>query len=111
MGKGDGNGEGDCKKITISIFQSGSILITGGKKVDDIQYIRKFLIKIIKENYNLIKKIKTPFEDIDEDDEIEPKKYIRTNDIIYIKRNTLDNEHNKDIYQKYLEFIDKKIKK
>ena len=111
MGKGDGNGEGDCKKITISIFQSGSILITGAKKVDDIQYIRKFLIKIIKENYNLIKKIKTPFEDIDEDDEIEPKKYIRTNDIIYIKRNTLDNEHNKDIYKKYLEFIDKKIKK
>ena len=105
LGKGNGNGEGDCKKITISIFQSGSILITGAKKVDDIQYIRKFLIQIIKDNYNLIRKVKTPFADIDDVEEVEPKKYIRTNDIIYINRKSLDNELNKDIYKKYLEFI------
>lgn len=104
-GKGNGNGEGDCKKITISIFQSGSILITGAKKVDDIQYIRKFIINMIKENYNLIKKVRTPFEDMEEVDEGEPKKYIRTSDIVYIKRDTLNNEYNNNVYLKYLEFI------
>lgn len=108
IGKGNGNGEGDCKKITISIFQSGSILITGAKKVDDIQYIRKFIINMIKENYNLIKKVRSPFEDMEEVAEVIPKKYIRTSDIIYIKRDSLNNDLNKDIYQKYLEFIKNK---
>jgi TATA-box binding protein (TBP) (component of TFIID and TFIIIB) len=108
LGKGDGNGEGDCKKITISIFQSGSILITGAKNVENIEYIRKFIIQVIKDNYNLIRKVKTPFEDMEEIVEQEPKKYIRTSDIVYIKRESLNNEFNKHIYQKYLDFIKNK---
>ena len=36
-GKGPGQGDGCCKKITISIFKSGSIIITGGQLVKQIE--------------------------------------------------------------------------
>jgi TATA-box binding protein (TBP) (component of TFIID and TFIIIB) len=49
FGKGKGNGLNDCKKITVAIFESGSILITGGvcfKQIDDAyNYICSILIK------------------------------------------------------------------
>ena len=51
-GKGaqyDGNGENRCKKITIAIFQSGNIIITGSKSMqqtyDAYDYINDLLIK------------------------------------------------------------------
>ena len=30
-GKGEGLGIGDCKRVTIAVFNSGKIIITGGK--------------------------------------------------------------------------------
>ena len=51
---------------SLFIFQSGSILITGAKNVENIEYIRKFIIQVIKDNYNFIRKVKTPFEDMEE---------------------------------------------
>ena len=50
-GKGIGTGDGECKKITISVFKSGSIIITGGrliKQIDDA-YIK--INSILKEYY------------------------------------------------------------
>jgi len=55
-GKGIGKGEGLCKKITISTFQSGSIIITGARNMDQINTAYTFINKIIRDNYELVRK-------------------------------------------------------
>ena len=32
-GKGSGNGDGKCKKVTIAVFESGNVVITGGRNI------------------------------------------------------------------------------
>ena len=102
-GKGKGNGNGDCKKITIAAFQSGSVIITGAREILHIEKAKNFINRVFKENYELIKKVDAPF--IEKGIESKPKKYIKTSDIIYINKNKLDNEINKDVYKKYLKYI------
>ena len=46
-----------CKKITISIFKSGSVIITGGYLKTQIDDAYKFINNIFKENYHNIIKI------------------------------------------------------
>jgi TATA-box binding protein (TBP) (component of TFIID and TFIIIB) len=47
-GKGTGHGDGECKKVTVAVFESGNVLITGAntnQQIDDAyQYITKVLI-------------------------------------------------------------------
>lgn len=54
-GKGSGCGNGECKKITISIFQSGNIIITGKCNRDELYYIYNFTINLIKNNEEELK--------------------------------------------------------
>ena len=56
-GKGTGNGNGECKKITISIFQSGNIIITGKTKRTEIKYIYDYIIELLLKNYTNIKQV------------------------------------------------------
>ena len=56
-GKGIGIGEGNCKKITISIFQSGYIIITGKTTRTEINYIYNYVVKLFKENINKLRQI------------------------------------------------------
>ena len=65
-GKGTSNGNGNCKKITIAIFQSGSIIITGARNMDQINYAHKFINDIINDNYYSIKKDDVSFLNIPE---------------------------------------------
>ena len=53
-GKGEGNGNLDCKKMTISIFQSGNIIITGKCDLKQLDESYKFIINICNENFNEI---------------------------------------------------------
>ena len=56
-GKGNGLGDGDCKKITIAIFQSGCIIITGAREMYQIDDAYKFICRIISTHYDeVIKK-------------------------------------------------------
>lgn len=50
FGKGDGNGHTQCKKVTISIFQSGSILITGATSYAQVLDGYRYINNIIKKN-------------------------------------------------------------
>jgi TATA-box binding protein (TBP) (component of TFIID and TFIIIB) len=43
-GKGTGQGNGQCKKITIAAFQSGSIIITGAREINHIIAAKEFII-------------------------------------------------------------------
>lgn len=50
-GKGPGYGIGGCKKVTISIFKSGSIIITGGRTVEQINSAYSKINSFLKDNY------------------------------------------------------------
>lgn len=56
FGKNNGDGNGNCKKVTIAIFESGSILITGGITFQQVDDAYNYICNIIKENKNNIKK-------------------------------------------------------
>ena len=75
-GKGIGTGNGKCKKITISIFKSGCIIITGGRLVKQIDDAYKCINNILKENYyEIVKMSILDFIDNEESCKKEPKKY------------------------------------
>jgi hypothetical protein len=57
-GKGDGFTTQECKKITISVFQSGCILITGVTMKEHIEIAYNFIVEIIKKYQNDIKRVK-----------------------------------------------------
>lgn len=56
-GKGNGKGENKCKKVTISIFKSGSIIITGGFLVKQIDDAYLFINNLLKRFYHDIIKL------------------------------------------------------
>ena len=47
-GQGTGKGEGECKKITISAFQTGSIIITGARYLKQIDEAYDYFNRILK---------------------------------------------------------------
>ena len=47
-GQGDGKAEGSCKRITIAIFQTGSIIITGARNINQLDEAYEFINKIMK---------------------------------------------------------------
>lgn len=56
FGKGNGCGHGQCKKVTISMFESGKILITGAVNFEQINDAYSYITTILKDNYNTIHK-------------------------------------------------------
>ena len=57
-GKGDGFTTDTCKKITISIFQSGCILITGVTLIEHIQIAYDYIHELITLHEKEIKRVK-----------------------------------------------------
>jgi len=49
-GQGTGDGEGECKRITMSIFRTGKIIITGARTMDQIEAAYVFLNKVFQEH-------------------------------------------------------------
>lgn len=45
-GQGTGDGEGQCKRITMSIFRTGKIIITGARQMKQIETAYEFLNKV-----------------------------------------------------------------
>ena len=56
FGKGSGNDINNCKKITIAIFESGSVLITGGVSFEQIDNAYLYITNIFKNHINELKK-------------------------------------------------------
>lgn len=46
-GKGKGCGDGDCKKVTIAVFMSGKVIITGGQNKDQINESYRFITNFV----------------------------------------------------------------
>jgi len=49
-GKGCGTGIGQCKKVTIAVFESGNVVITGGRNIFQANEAYYYINDIIKEN-------------------------------------------------------------
>ena len=104
-GKGLGNGNGDCKKITIAAFSSGSVIITGARERQQIDDCYNFINGVFKDNYSKVKKVLAPFYDEKKETKNTSKKYVKPNDIIYLNPLELDNEFNTLVYKDYLEYV------
>jgi TATA-box binding protein (TBP) (component of TFIID and TFIIIB) len=55
-GKGGGYGDGRCKKVTIAVFHSGSVIVTGGQSMRQIDEAYDFVCRCIEENYDCVKR-------------------------------------------------------
>jgi TATA-box binding protein (TBP) (component of TFIID and TFIIIB) len=44
-GKGDGLSDGGCKKITVAVFKSGKIIITGARSIEQLELSYHFITK------------------------------------------------------------------
>ena len=53
-GKGLGIQMNDCKKVTISVFQSGNVIITGARTMEQVNDAYSTINKIFKNNYSSI---------------------------------------------------------
>lgn len=56
QGKGTGHGEAECKKITIAVFQSGCIIITGAQTHGQIKDAYDFICTLVENHYDEVKK-------------------------------------------------------
>lgn len=81
-GKGRGSGNGQCKKVTIAIFQSGNVIITGARTYEQINDSYNFINSVFRDNFIDIKRNPSPllFEEV-----ADPKK----KEIIYLKKSDL----------------------
>jgi hypothetical protein len=57
FGKGTGHGENNCKKVTVAIFDSGQLLITGANAFCQIDAAYKFICGVIRDNIEEVKKV------------------------------------------------------
>lgn len=55
-GKGCGEGESECKRITMSTFQSGTIIITGANTKKQLYDVYEFISRVIIENRIILEK-------------------------------------------------------
>jgi TATA-box binding protein (TBP) (component of TFIID and TFIIIB) len=56
-GKGNGSGDTDCKKITIAVFQSGCVIITGAQTTEQIDDTYEFICNVLFEHRDNIEKM------------------------------------------------------
>ena len=52
-GKGRADGDGKCKKVTIAVFKSGKIIITGGQNIDQLETSYRFIKNFIEERKHI----------------------------------------------------------
>lgn len=55
-GKGDGMSRGNCKKVTIATFQSGTVIITGANTFQQLNDAHSFICSVFQKHKHLIKK-------------------------------------------------------
>lgn len=96
VGKGNGDGEGQCKIVTIFVFQSGSIMITGARCIEQI-YSGYHFINSIFESYKDELEVKVPdfVRNVNKDKERRARKQ---KGIIYILK---DKIANKDVFESF----------
>jgi len=55
-GRGRGHGDGDCRKVTIAVFQSGCVIITGAHTLDQVRCAYEYITHFVDDVYEAVKK-------------------------------------------------------
>tara|TARA_Y200000002_G_scaffold381380_1_gene395272 strand:+ start:736 stop:1938 length:1203 start_codon:yes stop_codon:yes gene_type:complete len=100
-GKGSGEGDGNCKIVTVCVFQSGKIIITGGNQSEQVYYMYRYMNDILKLYYEDIY-YREPF--IEAEKKITKKKTKKVSPKKMLKSENLDTK----IEFKDTSFYDKK---
>ena len=56
-GKGSGEGPGNCKKVSIFVFKSGKVIVTGGKSMEQLQLAYHFVNGLVRKYYKHILRV------------------------------------------------------
>ncbi len=56
-GQGSGSGPGECKRITMSVFQTGKIIITGGRYLYQLEEAYNFLNTVLRDHSDEVLRI------------------------------------------------------
>jgi hypothetical protein len=80
-----------CTQITISIFQSGSIIITGAKSIQQIKDAYLFINTVLKGNYSYIKGRIDIDSKSNEKNTNEIRKIMRKKRLFYVKKVDIEN--------------------
>jgi TATA-box binding protein (TBP) (component of TFIID and TFIIIB) len=62
-GQGTGSGDGECKRITMSVFQTGKIIITGGRYLYQLEEAYNFLNAVLQRHASDVLRLPTPEEE------------------------------------------------
>jgi TATA-box binding protein (TBP) (component of TFIID and TFIIIB) len=57
FGKGMGQEDGDCKKVTVAVFDSGKTLITGANTFDQVNDAYKYICRVVADNLGEVQKL------------------------------------------------------
>jgi len=57
LGKGNGISQNQCKKVTVSVFDSGKVLITGANTFLQVNSAYEYINKVVVENEKQVKKV------------------------------------------------------
>lgn len=57
FGKGTGHGDGQCKKVTVAVFESGNVLITGANTKQQIDDAYAFITAVLIKHVQLLRKV------------------------------------------------------
>lgn len=63
-GQGSGSGPGECKRITMSVFQTGKIIITGGRYLFQLEEAYHFLNKVLQHHAHEILRLPIADEEV-----------------------------------------------
>lgn len=87
-----------CNQITISVFQSGSVIITGAKSIQQIRDAYEYINTIFSENFNEIKGLMTEEDRCKKQEKLNnDRKIMRKKRLFYFKKSDLfDNIDNID---------------
>ena len=85
-GNGSGTGNGECKKVTIAIFQSGSLIITGARSLAQIETAYHFINSVFERHHTELRQEKADFIQPSEE-----KTDSKLKNAIYIRRANIIN--------------------
>lgn len=63
-GQGSGSGPGECKRITMSVFQTGKIIITGGRYMFQLEEAYNFLNRVLQDHAQEVLRLPEPDETV-----------------------------------------------
>ena len=84
-------------KITIATFQSGSVIITGARNIEQVNDAYNFINSVFENYYKVLKKQNAPLLDL-EDTLGGSKPTKKNNELVFIKKIKFSPDFNKNIY-------------